>query len=98
MSQFDRINDEIRSVRAALSLYVGGALPPDLEGTADANGLPTGGWVFSPSAPVAGRFEALAADLVALDDRPDAGERTVDHHAAWRPARPRGKSRRLDRS
>ncbi|GIE90511.1 DNA-processing protein DprA [Actinoplanes regularis] len=63
MSQFDRISDEIRSIRAALSLYVGGALPPDLEGTADANGLPTAGWVFPLSAPVAGRFEDLSPQL-----------------------------------
>ncbi|MFK3983104.1 DNA-processing protein DprA [Micromonospora sp. NPDC050397] len=35
-----------RSVRAALSLYVGGALPEDLRGTAEAHGLPTDGWVF----------------------------------------------------
>jgi DNA processing protein len=68
VSQFDRISDEIRSVRAALSLYVGGALPPDLQGIADANGLPTGGWVFPPSAPVAGRFEALSADLAGAGD------------------------------
>ena len=64
LSDFDRMNDHIRSVRAALSLYVGGALPEDLHGTADTNGLPTDGWVFPPSAPVAARFEDLATDLL----------------------------------
>lgn len=56
-------DDRMRSVRAVLSLYVGGALPLELIGTADAHGLPTEGWVFPPQRPVAGRHENLSADL-----------------------------------
>ena len=68
--------DQVRSVRAALSLYVGGALPPELIGTADANGLPTGGWVFPPQAPVAARHEDLSVDLA------DAGVLLREHAEA----------------
>ncbi|GAB7040409.1 MULTISPECIES: DNA-processing protein DprA [Catenuloplanes] len=42
--------ENIRDVAAALSRYVGGPLPADLTGTAEAHGLTIGGWVY-PSAP-----------------------------------------------
>ena len=69
-------DDRLRSVRAALSLYVGGALPLELIGTAEANGLPIDGWVFPPQMPVAGRYENLSADLA------DAGVLLREHGEA----------------
>jgi DNA processing protein len=68
--------DRLRSVRAALSLYVGGALPPELTGTAELNGVPADGWVFPPTQPVAGRHEDLSVELV------DAGVLLREHAEA----------------
>lgn len=68
--------DRLRSIRAALSVYVGGALPLELIGTAEANGLPVDGWVFPPQMPVTGRHENLSADLV------DAGVLLREHAEA----------------
>ncbi|MFF5230226.1 hypothetical protein [Dactylosporangium sp. NPDC000521] len=40
------VEDEVRSVRALLSRYVGGELPIELRGAALANGIPDDSWVF----------------------------------------------------
>jgi DNA processing protein len=55
----DVVDDEVRAVRAALSLLVGGALPLPLVEVAEAHGLTAGGWVF-PDVP--------ALDLPILND------------------------------
>lgn len=42
----DHLDDELRTVRAALSSHVGYTLPESLAAVAEANGIAVGGWVF----------------------------------------------------
>ena len=57
-------DDDVRSVLAALSCYVGYTLPPQVAGAAEANALPVGGWVFPDDQPHPVNDAPPAGDLI----------------------------------